>query len=150
VSKPTPDEPTAEAAAAPSAAAPSPPVAGSPPPVPPAAPPPAFAPVPREPWVNPSRRGQLASIGLVAALVCLGAGIGIGVAISGDDHRDRGRQPIVMLPGRGYGPGPAIYGPRGRFGWWPVPGHPGNGGQGNGAGSAAPSPATPAAPSSTG
>ena len=106
----------------------------------------AFAPVPREPWVNPSRRGHLAGIGVVGALVCLGAGIGIGVAISGNDHGDR-RHPIVMLPGRGYGYAPAIYGPHGRLGLWPVPGQPGSGDQGNGGVPSVPSPPTP---SSTG
>jgi hypothetical protein len=151
MSTPTPDEPTTEALAAPAAeppAAPPPPASSPapPPPVPPAVPPAAFAPVPREPWINPRRRTQVAGIGLVAALACIGAGIGIGFAASGDDHRDRPHG-IVLMPGRGFGYDPAIYGPglavpHGRFGVWPVPGGPYD----NNGGSATPSPA----PSSTG
>jgi hypothetical protein len=103
-------------------------------------PPAAFAPVPREPWINPRRRTQVAGIGLIAALAFLGAGIGIGFAVSGDDHRDRPHN-VLMLPDR-FGYGPAIYGPRGDIGVVPVPGGPYD----NDGGSATPAPA----PSSTG
>jgi len=142
MSTPTPDDPTTEAPAAspeqPQAAAPPPPAG---PPASPPPPPPAFTPVPREPWINPRRRTQVAGIGLVAALACLGAGIGIGWAASGDDHRDRPHR-VMFLPGH-IGYGPAIYGPRGGFGWQQLPGDP----YGNGGGSVGP--ASPA-PSSTG
>jgi hypothetical protein len=146
MSTPTPDQPTTEASAASPEephAAPPPPQAGppAPPPPPPPPAPPAFAPVPREPWINPRRRTQVAGIGLVAALACLGAGIGIGWAASGDDHRDRPHG-VMFVPGR-VGYGPAIYGPHAKFGWQPMPGGPYD----NGGGSA--SPASPA-PSSTG
>jgi hypothetical protein len=143
MSTPTPDQPTTEASAASPEephAAPPPPQAGPPAPPPPPAPP-AFAPVPREPWINPRRRTQVAGIGLVTALACLGAGIGIGWAASGDDHRDRPHG-VMFVPGR-VGYGPAIYGPHAKFGWQPMPGGPYD----NGGGSA--SPASPA-PSSTG
>lgn len=143
MSTPTPDDPTTEAPAAspeePQAA--PPPHAGPPAPPPPPVPPAAFAPVPREPWINPRRRTQVAGIGLVAVLACLGAGIGIGFAVSGDDHRDRPHD-IVLVPAR-VGYAPAIYGPHGNFGWEPMPGGPYD----NGGGSVGP--ASPA-PSSTG
>jgi hypothetical protein len=84
----------------------------------------------------------VAGVGIVVALACLGAGIGIGFAVSGDHHRDRpGR--IVMLPGRGFERGPALIGPRGDYGVWPLPGYPG---APQSSGAASPSPA----PSSTG
>jgi hypothetical protein len=164
MSTPTPDDPTAETPAAPDekaapqGAAPppaAPPPAAAPPPIPSAAfgpaasAPAAFTPVPREPWVNPSRRRHIAGVGLVAALACLGAGIGIGLAISGDDHPDRGRHPIVMLPGRGAGYGPAMYGPHGRFGVWPMPHGPYGRPIPHGPGGEPASPVSPA-PSSTG
>jgi hypothetical protein len=146
MSTPTPDEPTNEAPAA----APAEPQAAAPPPAGPPAPPPpsplpplshaAFVPVPREPWINPRRRTQVAGIGLIAALAFLGAGIGIGFAVSGDDHRDRPHN-VLMVPGR-YGYGPAIYGPRGNVGVVPMPGGPYD----DDGGSATPAPA----PSSTG
>jgi hypothetical protein len=142
--QPTNENPQQQAAepqpAAPQAAAPQapPPVPAPPPPVAPAAAPPAFAPVLREPWINPGRRTQVAALGFVAALACLGAGIGIGFAVSGGDHRNRPHG-VVILPRHGFGYGPGGYGPMGRF---PMPGGP----YGNGGGSAASSPA----PSSTG
>lgn len=138
MSVPTPDQPTSEAAAVPAEGA-----QAAPPPPPPGPPPPfvaaAFAPVPREPWVNPRRRTQIAGIGLLAALACLGAGIGIGFAASGGGHGDRPHN-VVLVP-RPFGYAPAIYGPHGNFGEWPMPGGPYDNG-----GSASPSPA----PSSTG
>lgn len=148
MSTPTPDEPTDETPAAPPADAqppatpPLPPPAGppAPPPPPPPIPPAAFVPVPREPWINPRRRTQVAGIGVVVALACLGAGIGIGFAVSGDDHRDRPNN-VLMVP-RHFGYAPGVYGPHGKFGVWPMPGGPYD----NGGGSASPSPA----PSSTG
>lgn len=143
----SPDEPTTETPAAPTAtsqpvAAPLPAGPPAPPSPPPSAPVPvaAFAPVPREPWINPGRRTQVAGVGLIAALAMLGAGIGIGFAVSGNDHPDRPRDMLIMP--RHFGYGPAVYGPRGDVGVWPMPGGPYD----NGGGSASPAPA----PSSTG
>jgi hypothetical protein len=84
----------------------------------------------------------VAGIGLLAALAFLGAGIGIGFAVSGNDHRDRPH--VMIMPGRAFGYDPGTgYGPRGHVGMWPLPGGPyGNGGSA----SAVPSPA----PSTTG
>lgn len=103
---PPPDEPNespASAASEPAGPPPTPPA--GPPPAPPAgppAPPPrgpdyaGFAPVarpPRVPWVNPARRTQLVGWSVVAALLLIGAGFGIGYAVGGsdDDHYGPGR-----------------------------------------------------------
>jgi hypothetical protein len=65
---------------------------------------PGFAPVPRPPrvpWLNPARRTQFAGSAIVAAVLLIGAGFGIGYAVGGskddDGHgmMDRGR---YMLP----------------------------------------------------
>jgi len=44
--------------------------------------------VPREPWVNPARRGALIGVGIAAAVVLFGAGFGAGwgAAPSGPGH----------------------------------------------------------------
>jgi hypothetical protein len=142
MSTPPPEQPMSEtaAAAAEPPAAPPPPPPAPPPPVPPAAAPAPFAPVPREPWVNPARRGQVVGLGLVAALAFLGAGIGIGFAVSGGDHRDRPHN-VVVVPRFGYHPG--MMGPHGNYGVWPMPRGPYDNG---GSATETPSPA----PSSTG
>jgi hypothetical protein len=114
---PTPDDPTRE-----SAAATTPPAADVPPPAAPGPPPASpFVPVYREPWVNPARRRHVAGVGGLALLVALGAGIGIGFAVTGDEHRDRPRNGLVVLPGP-VGNGPGGFGPDGRLGGFPAGG----------------------------
>ena len=93
---------------------------------PPAAPPvaPIFAPVPRAPrvpWVNPDRRSHVIGSALVAALVLLGAGFGIGYASNSDDHGRPG--PARMERGGGFPPGLRM----GRFPDRHFPGQPGRG-----------------------
>jgi hypothetical protein len=100
--QPTPAEPAppAESASPPAAAAPPPPPAAAPPP--PAA---IFAPVPRAPrvpWVNPARRGNVIAAAVIAAVVLIGAGIGIGYAVAPSDRDHHRMGPgIYMVPGEG-------------------------------------------------
>jgi hypothetical protein len=66
--------------------------------------PPVFAPVPRPPrtpWINPARRGHIVGAAIIAALVLIAGGFGIGYAAapSGDRHDN----PYRMYRG-GYGP----------------------------------------------
>lgn len=119
MSTPPPDSPEQPSTASTPEQHPSPPAAPPAPPPPPAAAPPyAFTAVPREPWLNPSRRGSIMGGALVAGLLCVGAGFGIGFAVG--HHHDRGdRLPfhrVVVLPGGGYG-----YQPGGNVGIWPGP-----------------------------
>jgi hypothetical protein len=76
-----------------------------PPPVlppPPQAPPPPypFAPIPKLPWIAPARKGVVIAIGIAAAVLMFGAGIGAGAAIF---HNDQPSRPSVeyRLPGFG-------------------------------------------------
>ena len=73
--------------------------------------------VPRVPWVNPQRRSQLALGAVVAGLVLLGAGFGIGYAAapSGPDHG------VMRIQG-GYPP--RLVGPYGRLPNRQFPGGP--------------------------
>ena len=70
----------------------------------------------REPWVNPRKRAPLATVAAVAALVLLGAGIGIGAAaVGGNDYSHgwmryerngyRGFPGSAPFPGEQAGPG---------------------------------------------
>ena len=85
-----------------------------------------FAPVaraPRAPWVNPARRGHLAALALVGALLFGGGGVLLGHAMSnhGDRHGvmrfERGPGPGEHGLRRGqlprYAPGPQRRGPQG-------------------------------------
>jgi hypothetical protein len=93
---PAPAETTAPAGTTPPAAALPPPPPGDQA---------VFAPIPRAPripWVNPARRGHVLAAAIVAALVLLGGGIGIGAAIGSGGHHRHG--PEQMYRG-GYGPG---------------------------------------------
>jgi hypothetical protein len=111
--RPTPEQqPAAAAQATPSATPPSPPLPWAGPPQWGAP----FAPVPRVPWINPQRRGQLIGAAVVAALVLLGAGFGIGYAAapSGPDHGVRIERGV---PGK-------LLGPYGRHPNRPFPGAP--------------------------
>jgi hypothetical protein len=60
--------------------------------------------------VNPDRRGHVIGAAIIAALLVLGAGFGIGYAAapSGDHH-------VVIRPGRGFLPGRMDLYPNGRF-----------------------------------
>jgi hypothetical protein len=103
-------------------------------------------------WINPQRRTRALVVGLVAAVVLLGGGIGIGVAIGdsgGHSHSrfvpagDRGGYgPRIGNGGVGQYQGPAGARPgnggNGRFGNGNRPGQPANGGS-----------TTPSAPSPT-
>ena len=127
----TPVHPEPGDASAPQTPADSTPVPKERTPPPPAAPAPAppFAPVYREPWVNPARRRQVAGIGAFALVIALGAGIGVGYAVGGDGHPDRPRNGLVMLPGPVEG-APGGFGPHGQPG--EVPGvRPGGQPRGN-------------------
>lgn len=53
---------------------------------------------PRERWVNPAKRRAASALALVAALVLLGAGVLIGLAVGGDDH---GHHYPGLRPARG-------------------------------------------------
>jgi hypothetical protein len=50
------------------------------------------------PWVNPVRRNQFVGSAIVASLLLVGAGFGIGYAVGGSDDNDHG--PGRMYPGR--------------------------------------------------
>ena len=56
---------------------------------------------PRMPWVNPARRGLVAGLAAAAAVVLLGGGIGIGIAIapSGNHHGPRFERGVDGFPG---------------------------------------------------
>jgi hypothetical protein len=129
------DAPTTEG---PAAAAPphsGPPPLGPPPggyPPPPGYPPPSagWAPVPRPPrvpWVNPDRRLHLVGAAVIAALVLLAGGFGIGYAASsGHDHHgdmrmDRGNFGDLRGPGMMRGGYPDMHGPRGQLPQFPNP-----------------------------
>jgi hypothetical protein len=95
----------------------------APAPAPAAAPSAVFQPVPRAPrvpWVNPDRRSQVVGSSIIAALVLLGAGFGIGYASSSDGHGDSG--PARMERGGGFPPGLR----EGRVGHFPGGQLPGN------------------------
>jgi hypothetical protein len=105
---------------------------------------------PRVPWVNPDRRPHVIGSAIVAALVLLGAGFGIGYAAAPSDHGRYG--PQHMQPGMQFQPGQGGIAP-GRIGKFPGPGKQRPGGPGNApfpASSTPVAPSTPAAPSSTG
>jgi hypothetical protein len=95
---PPPEEP-APPAPPPASPRPSPPQPGHP-----------FLPVARIPWINPDRRGHLAATAIVAALVLLLAGFGIGYAVAPDNHRDHYgpmyMRPAVLVPGNNVYPLP--------------------------------------------
>jgi hypothetical protein len=62
---------------------------------------PGFAAVPRPPrvpWVNPARKTQLAGWAVVASVLLIAAGFGIGYAVAGSD--DHHRRPGMMYPAR--------------------------------------------------
>lgn len=84
-----------------------------------------FGPVarpPRVPWINPERRTSLILAAVLAALVLIGAGFGIGYAVapSGDHHGDYYRYGPMMRDG--YGPGKLL--PRMQRPNLPYPGNP--------------------------
>src|SRR5215472_9946363 len=68
-----------------------PPPAMQPPPVmqAPAPPPYPFPPVVKLPWIAPARKATVIAIGVAAAVVMFGAGIGAGAAIFHNDHPNR-------------------------------------------------------------
>ncbi len=131
-----PDDPTPPAQGAPAestapiAPSPTPSPSPSPAPAPPpaaaapaAAPPVIFQAIPRPPrvpWVNPDRRSHVIGSSVIAGLVLLGAGFGIGYASSSDSHDRSG--PVRLQRGGGFPPGLRD----GRM--MPFPGHqlPGN------------------------
>jgi hypothetical protein len=100
-----------------------------------------FAPVarePRVPWVNPERRSHILGAGILAGLVLLAAGFGIGYGVAPSGH---GRHGDMRMERGGYFPGRMLPGPGGQF--------PGNG-QRRLPGAPAPtSPAVPATPTPT-
>ena len=68
-----------------------------------------FAPVPRPPkvpWIAPQRKGAAIGISIVAALLLLGGGVGIGAAAFGNDDHNNGPAYRFERPGPGYGKGP--------------------------------------------
>lgn len=113
---PTEGEPPANPAGRPEPAPPPPPAAPAADPPhagpPHAGPPPGwggpFAMVPRVPWVNPQRRSEFVLGAIIAGLVVLGAGFGIGYAVapSGSGHG------VTRIQG-GYPP--RLVGPYGRL-----------------------------------
>jgi hypothetical protein len=60
-----------------------------------------FAPVPKLPWIAPARKAAVIAIGVAAAVLMFGAGIGAGAAIF---HNDQPSQPRneFRLPGDGH------------------------------------------------
>jgi hypothetical protein len=56
---------------------------------PPPPPPYPFAPVAKLPWIAPARKATVIAIGVAAAVVMFGAGIGAGAAIFHNDHPSR-------------------------------------------------------------
>jgi hypothetical protein len=61
-----------------------------------------FAPRLREPWLNPAKRGTAGLLAATVAIVLLGGGILIGVAIGDSGHGDRiGPSRFVPFDGRG-------------------------------------------------
>ena len=69
---------------------PQPPPVQPPAPMQPPPPPPyPFAPVVKLPWIAPARKGTVIAIGVAAAVVMFGAGIGAGAAIFHNDQPSR-------------------------------------------------------------
>ena len=60
-----------------------------------------FAPAPREPWLNPAKRGMAALFAVLFAVVLLGVGFVAGAALT--NHRDRGLSQVERGGAR-YGP----------------------------------------------
>jgi hypothetical protein len=94
------------------------------------------------PWTNPDRRAHIIGSSVIAGLVLLGAGFGIGYASSSGDH---GRPGPRLERGGGFPPGLR----NGQVGRYPIGPLPANRGRGNhplpGATAVSPTPA----PSST-
>jgi hypothetical protein len=70
-------------------ATPQPPPLQPPTPMQPAPPPYPFPPVTKLPWIAPARKGTVIAIGIAAAVVMFGAGIGAGAAIFHNDQPSR-------------------------------------------------------------